>query len=135
MKMEVNVVSDVSGTISNAYVSTNSHVSVDISALVNILHQFLDIFAKFSDRGKVFESITTQCHRALLVSTIQQVGRKAHLEASAHILRWQLRLANLQYQIFTIFTIFTLFTIFTIFTLFTIFTTLKLPHISSVGGN
>ena len=45
--MEVNVVSDVSGTISNAYVSTTSHVSVDISALVDILHQFWDIFAKF----------------------------------------------------------------------------------------
>ena len=60
MKMEVNVVSDVSGTISNAYVSTTSHVSVDISALVDILHQLLDIFAKFSDRGKVFG-----CQRAL----------------------------------------------------------------------
>ena len=82
--MEVNVVSDVSGTISNAYVSTTSHVSVDISALVDILHQFLDIFAKFSDCGKVFGSITTQCQRALMVSTIQQVGRKMHLEASAH---------------------------------------------------
>ena len=123
MKMEVNVVSDVSGTISNAYVSTTSHVSVDISALVDILHQFLDIFAKFSDRGKVFGSITTQCHRALMVSTIQQVGRKMHLEASAHILRWQLRLTTLQFQI-----------IFIIFTTFTIFTILKLPHISP-GSN
>ena len=107
--MEVNVVSDVSGTISNAYVSTTSHVSVDISALVDILHQFLDIFAKFSDRGKVFESITTQCHKALLVSTIQQVGRKMHLEASAHILRWQLRLTTLQFQIIANLCLFSIF--------------------------